>query len=56
MQFQELNLIKPLLAAVKCCGYTEPTPIQRKTIPPVLEGRSSPNKTAVLGGEVLPKR
>ena len=39
MHFQELNLIKPLLAAVKCCGYTEPTPIQRKTIPPVLEGR-----------------
>ena len=39
MQFQELNLIKPLLTAVKCCGYTEPTPIQRKTIPPVLEGR-----------------
>jgi len=38
MQFQELELIKPLLAAVRCCGYTEPTPIQAKTIPPVLKG------------------
>ncbi len=39
MQFHELNLNRQLLAAVKCCGYTEPTPIQQKTIPPVLAGR-----------------
>ena len=39
MHFSELNLNKQLLAAIKCCGYAEPTPIQRETIPPVLLGR-----------------
>jgi len=39
MQFKELNLIPALLEAVRCCGYQQPTPIQQKTIPPVLEGR-----------------
>lgn len=39
MYFDELHLIKPLLNAVKGCGYTEPTPIQQQTIPPVLSGR-----------------
>ena len=62
MQFQELNLIKPLLAAVKCCGYTEPTPIQRKTIPPVLDGRdvlgcaqTGTGKTAAFALPILQK-
>ncbi len=39
MTFEELNLIKPLLNAVKAQGYTEPSPIQRKAIPPLLENR-----------------
>ena len=39
MQFEELNLIAPLLAAVNDMGYDQPTPIQRETIPPVLAGR-----------------
>lgn len=39
MEFSQLHLNKQLLAAVKCCGYAEPTPIQRETIPPVLLGR-----------------
>ena len=39
MEFSQLHLNKQLLAAVKCCGYAEPTPIQRETIPPVLQGR-----------------
>ena len=39
MTFQELKLIPSLLEAVRCCGYQEPTPIQRETIPPVLAGR-----------------
>ena len=39
MQFDELNLIAPLLRAVREMGYGEPTPIQRETIPPVLAGR-----------------
>ncbi len=37
--FENMNLIKPLLSAVAQCGYQNPTPIQRETIPPVLEGR-----------------
>ncbi|MBP3646432.1 MAG: DEAD/DEAH box helicase [Clostridia bacterium] len=39
MEFSQLHLNKQLLAAVRCCGYAEPTPIQRETIPPVLLGR-----------------
>ena len=39
MLFKDLNLIPALLEAVRCCGYQQPTPIQRETIPPVLEGR-----------------
>jgi len=39
MEFSQLHLNKQLLAAVRCCGYAEPTPIQRETIPPVLQGR-----------------
>ena len=39
MQFNEMNLIEPLLRAIKESGYTEPTPIQSATIPLALEGR-----------------
>lgn len=39
MDFNNLNLVEPLLKAVTACGYEEPTPIQRETIPPVLAGR-----------------
>ncbi len=39
MQFEELNLIEPLLRAVHAEGYTEPTPIQVQAIPHVLAGR-----------------
>jgi ATP-dependent RNA helicase RhlE len=39
MQFQELNLIDPLLHALHAEGYTEPTPIQVQAIPHVLAGR-----------------
>ncbi len=39
MTFQELKLIPSLLEAVRCCGYQQPTPIQRETIPPVIAGR-----------------
>jgi ATP-dependent RNA helicase RhlE len=34
--FEELNLIEPLLKAVKHEGYTNPTPIQEKSIPIIL--------------------
>jgi ATP-dependent RNA helicase RhlE len=39
VQFTELNLIDPLLRAVRAEGYDTPTPIQEQAIPPVLAGR-----------------
>lgn len=39
MTFNELNLSAPLLRAVADAGYTEPSPIQAKAIPPVAAGR-----------------
>ena len=37
--FQQLSLIEPLIRAVTDMGYTQPSPIQEKAIPIVLEGR-----------------
>ncbi|MCL4221162.1 MAG: DEAD/DEAH box helicase [Phycisphaerales bacterium] len=37
--FHQLNLAKPILDAIVEEGYSTPTPIQAKAIPPVLEGR-----------------
>jgi ATP-dependent RNA helicase DeaD len=37
--FDQLGLTKPILAAIKDVGYEAPTPIQAKTIPPLLAGR-----------------
>lgn len=39
MSFDYLGLSEELLSAVKDAGYTEPTPIQKKTIPSTLQGR-----------------
>lgn len=39
MQFQDLEIIDPILKALKEQGYTEPTPIQEKAIPLVLSGK-----------------
>ncbi len=39
MDFSELKLNKNICRALKEAGYETPTPIQRKAIPPVLEGR-----------------
>ena len=39
MTFQELGLIPPILAALREQGYTAPSPIQEKAIPPALQGR-----------------
>ena len=39
MSFEELNLIEPILKALKQQGYSEPTPIQSQAIPPLLTGR-----------------
>ncbi len=39
MLFTDLKLIKPILDALQQEGYTQPTPIQQKSIPHILEGR-----------------
>lgn len=39
MLFEQLNLIEPILKALKTEGYTTPTPIQEQAIPIVLQGR-----------------
>jgi len=39
MSFQQLNLIEPILEALKTEGYTTPTPIQAQAIPLVLGRR-----------------
>ncbi|MGA7615068.1 MAG: DEAD/DEAH box helicase, partial [Thermoanaerobaculia bacterium] len=39
MPFQSLGLGPKLIRAVQDAGYVEPTPIQAKAIPPILEGR-----------------
>jgi ATP-dependent RNA helicase RhlE len=39
MLFQDLNLIAPILEALKTEGYTTPTPIQEKAIPLILNRR-----------------
>ncbi|MDW8802488.1 DEAD/DEAH box helicase [Clostridium sp. A1-XYC3] len=39
MLFENLNLIKPIQRALKAEGYTKPTPIQQKSILPILEGK-----------------
>ena len=39
MLFSELGLIQPILDALTEEGYTNPTPIQEKSIPLVLAGR-----------------
>ena len=44
MSFESLGLRTELLRAVSEKGYSNPTPIQRQAIPPVLEGRD------IMGG------
>jgi len=39
MNFENLNLHPSILSGVNELGYTELTPIQTKTIPPILQGR-----------------
>lgn len=39
MTFHDLSLIQPLLTAIERVGYTQPTPIQAKAIPSILNGQ-----------------
>jgi ATP-dependent RNA helicase RhlE len=39
MLFEQLNLIPPILDALKAEGYSKPTPIQEQAIPLILQGK-----------------
>lgn len=39
MLFEDLKLIEPILRALQTEGYTQPTPIQEKAIPHILQGK-----------------
>ncbi|HZY79539.1 MAG TPA: DEAD/DEAH box helicase [Cyclobacteriaceae bacterium] len=39
MSFNELDIIEPILAALRDKGYNNPTPIQQQAIPAILSGR-----------------
>lgn len=39
MKFENLNLIEPIIKALKDEGYVSPSPIQEQSIPSVIEGR-----------------
>lgn len=39
MSFEHLNLIEPIHQALKAEGYTDPTPIQERSIPVILNGQ-----------------
>ncbi|MCE5342964.1 MAG: DEAD/DEAH box helicase [Eubacteriales bacterium] len=62
MNFNEMPLIAPILKAAQEAGYTEPTPIQRETIPLVLLGKdvlgcaqTGTGKTAAFALPILQK-
>jgi ATP-dependent RNA helicase RhlE len=62
MTFQEMNLIAPLLQAVRESGYEKPTPIQQSTIPLALAGddilgcaQTGTGKTAAFALPILQK-
>jgi ATP-dependent RNA helicase RhlE len=58
MSFQSLGLSEALLKAIGKKGYTTPTPIQEKAIPPILEGKdmlaSAQTGTGKTAGFTLP--
>ncbi len=58
MSFKNLGLSDPLLRAVAAKGYTEPSPIQQKAIPFILQGRdilaSAQTGTGKTAGFTLP--
>ena len=49
--FDTFNLGAPLLSALKTLGYEEPTPIQQRTIPALLEGRDVLGQAATGTGK-----
>lgn len=60
MTFEKLELIEPLLKALKAEGYTTPTPIQQQAIPVLLQrkdllgcAQTGTGKTAAFALPVL---
>jgi len=51
--FEELNLNDQLLKAIKRLGFTEPTEIQEKSIPYVLEGKDVVGESSTGSGKTL---
>src|SRR4051812_26313106 len=49
--FADLGLDQALLSALDALGYEEPTPIQRETIPSLLEGRDLLGQAATGTGK-----
>ena len=58
MPFSKLGLAKPILEGVRAMGWTDPTPIQLRAIPLLLEGRdvigSAQTGTGKTGAFSLP--
>ncbi|MGB1205154.1 MAG: DEAD/DEAH box helicase [Chitinophagales bacterium] len=60
MTFKDLELVEPILKALKAEGYTHPTPIQEQSIPILLQGKdllgcaqTGTGKTAAFGIPIL---
>ena len=51
--FGTLGLSQPLLKAIYKKGYKQPTPIQRKAIPPALEGKCVIGMSRTGSGKTL---
>ncbi|HEX2944901.1 MAG TPA: DEAD/DEAH box helicase [Clostridia bacterium] len=71
MRFEELNIVTPIMEAIKTEGYEAPTPIQEQAIPAILAGRdllgcaqTGTGKTAafaipmlqILNGEMIERK
>ncbi len=52
MSFASLGLSEALVGAIEAAGYTEPTPVQQRAIPAVLQGAQT--GTGKTGGFALP--
>src|SRR5262245_53416309 len=62
MLFEELDIVEPILSALREKGYKTPTPIQQQAIPAILSGRdvvacaqTGTGKTASFSIPVLQK-
>ena len=58
MSFASLGLSEALVRAIEAAGYTQPTPVQQRAIPAVLQGRdlmvAAQTGTGKTGGFALP--